>query len=101
MIIDAHMHLWARIHGKQGHVPIVPMRDGVIRIGSRQVQGMPTLFRDCRNPAELALAAMDEIGVNAAVVTQEYLDGNQNEYLLKVSKRYPDRFFVHGLLDFT
>ena len=43
---------------------------------------------------------MDAAGVDAAVVTQEYLDGNQNEYLAGVRKKHPGRFFVHGLLEF-
>ena len=73
----------------------------MIRIGRENYQGMPSWFTDCRNTAEMAIAAFDDAGVNAAVVTQEYLDGNQNQYLLKVKKQYPDRFFVHGLIDFT
>jgi predicted TIM-barrel fold metal-dependent hydrolase len=100
-IIDAHMHLWARPCGRQGLAPITPLRYGMVRIGGQVVQGMPTWFRDCRNHADLAVAAMDEAGVSGAVVTQEYMDGNQNEYLRRVMRAYPGRFFVHGLLDFT
>jgi predicted TIM-barrel fold metal-dependent hydrolase len=101
MIIDAHIHLWDKIDGKRGEEKIHPVRDGIIRIGQQEVQGMPTWFSDCRNPAELALAAFDDAGVDQAVVTQEYLDGNQNKYLLEVKRQYPERFFVHGLIDFT
>ena len=100
MIIDAHMHLWDKVHGQLGNQNVRPLKDGVIRIGSQKYQGMPSWFRDCRNSAELSIAAFDEAGVDAAVVTQEYLDGNQNEYLLRVAKKYPNRFFVHGLIDF-
>jgi len=101
MIIDAHMHLWNKIDGKLGNKKVRPVKDGVIRVGREKYQGMPSWFTDCRNPAELAIAAFDDAGVNAAVVTQEYLDGNQNQYLLQVKKKYPNRFFVHGLIDFT
>ncbi len=100
MIIDAHIHLWDHIDGRLGSLKVTPLSDGLIKIGSKKVQGMPSWFTDCKNPAELALAAFDDAGVNAAVVTQEFLDGNQNNYLAKVSKKYPDRFFVHGLIDF-
>jgi hypothetical protein len=100
-IIDAHMHLWARARGRQGLLPIVPLRYGMVRVGTRVVQGMPTWFRDCSNHADLAVAAMDEAGVSKAVITQEYMDGNQNRYLRKVTRKYPGRFFAHGLLDFT
>ncbi|MBN1437167.1 MAG: amidohydrolase [Sedimentisphaerales bacterium] len=100
MIIDAHMHLWDRVCGQLGTQQVKPVGDGVVQIGGQKVQGMPSWFAGCRNTAEMALAAFDDAGVDGAVVTQEYLDGNQNEYLRKVKKRYPDKFFVHGLLDF-
>jgi L-galactono-1,5-lactonase len=101
MIIDAHCHLWDRIDGRMGSQKVRPLRDGLIQVGRRKVQGMPTWFHDCRNPAGRVLAAMHDAGVSAAVVTQEYLDGNQNDYLLEVKKTYPKSFFVHGLMDFT
>ena len=100
MIIDAHIHLWNHVDGQLGNKKVTPIANGIIKIGSKQVQGMPTWFTDCRNTAELALAAFDDAGVNAAVVTQEFLDGNQNRYLAKISKQHPTRFFVHGLIDF-
>lgn len=100
MIIDAHMHLWDKIDGKLGEKLVKPVKNGLIKIGNKKCQGMPSWFSDCRNPAELALAAFDDAGVDGAVVTQEYLDGNQNNYLLKIQKKYPKRFFVHALLDF-
>ncbi len=34
--------------------------------------------------------------VAAAVITQEVIDGNQNEYLSEVKHRHPDRFFANG-----
>jgi L-galactono-1,5-lactonase len=100
MIIDAHMHLWDKIAGQMGTQKVTPVANGVIRAGKKECQGMPSWFKDCRNTAEMAIAAFEEAGVDAAVVTQEYLDGNQNEYLLKVQKNYPYRFFVHGLINF-
>ncbi len=100
MIIDSHIHLWDHVDGQLGNSKVSAVANGVIKVGAKKVQGMPSWFTDCKNPAELALAAFDDAGVNAAVVTQEFLDGNQNSYLAKVSKKYPERFFVHGLLDF-
>ena len=94
MIIDTHMHLWDRLDGRLGVTPVKPVGNGVIRIGKDRCQGMPSWFTDCRNPAELAVAAFDDAGVNAAVVTQEFMDGNQNGYLLKVKKKYPNIYRV-------
>ena len=100
MIIDAHIHLWDKVDGRLGSQKVMPLADGVILVGNKKIQGMPTWFTDCRNTAELALAAFEDAGVDVGVVTQEYLDGNQNGYLLDVAKKYPERFFVHALLDF-
>ena len=100
-IVDAHMHLWNKVNGRLGGEKVTPLCNGMILIGKRQIQGMPSWFLDCRNTAEMAVAAFDESGVDIGVVTQEYLDGNQNEYLLDAKKKYPDRFFVHALLGFT
>jgi len=33
-------------------------------------------------------------------VTQEFIDGFQNDYLAEVAARYPDRFFVCGMCEF-
>ena len=46
------------------------------------------------NSAEVFLSNMDYAQVSAAVVTQEFIDGFQNDYLAEVAARYPDRFFV-------
>lgn len=42
---------------------------------------------------------MDYARVSAAVITQEYIDGIQNDYLLEVKARYPDRFLCCGMVD--
>ena len=99
MIIDAHSHLWDQLTGNVG-VDVRPLKNGMIRMGDDQCLGMPPYLLDGRNPCETMMAFMDAAGVQAAVVTQEYLDGNQNAYLADVAKRYPDRFYVHGLLEF-
>ncbi len=100
MIIDAHTHLWDRIDGLAGANRILPLENGKVRFGDREVLMMPPAFTDCRCTAERAIAYFDDAGVDAAVVVQEYLDGNQNDYLAEVNARHPDRFFTHALLDF-
>ena len=52
------------------------------------------------NSAEVFLSNMDYAQVSAAVVTQEFIDGFQNDYLAEVAVRYPDRFFVCGMCEF-
>jgi len=98
MLIDAHMHLWNKVHGQvHGQIPVTPISNGVIQIGEARMLGMPAYLVDCQAKADLFVAEMDAQGVDAAVVVQEYLDGEQNEYLLDVMNRHPGRFFVHGL----
>jgi predicted TIM-barrel fold metal-dependent hydrolase len=38
--------------------------------------------------------------VSAAVITQEFIDGIQNDYLMEVQKNYPIRFLVCGMCEF-
>ena len=63
-------------------------------------QMVPPFMIDGRNSAEVFLSNMDYAQVSAAVVTQEFIDGIQNEYLAKVAHKYPDRFFVCGMCEF-
>ena len=55
---------------------------------------------DGKNSAEVFLSNMNYAQVSAAVVTQEFIDGIQNDYLMEVQTRYPDRFFVCGMADY-
>ena len=61
---------------------------------------LPPFMIDGRNSAEVFLANMNYAQVGGAVVTQEYIDGIQNDYLLEVMNKYPDRFFVCAMCEF-
>ena len=60
---------------------------------------MPPYMTDNANTAERFLANMDYAKVSAAVITQEEIDGNQDNYLAMVRQRYPDRFRVCSLYE--
>ncbi|MBR5350222.1 MAG: amidohydrolase, partial [Prevotella sp.] len=62
-----------------------------------EVQMLPPFMIDGKNTAEVFLSNMDYAQVSAAVVTQEFIDGIQNDYLEKVQRTYPNRFFVCGM----
>ncbi|MCA9429736.1 MAG: amidohydrolase [Candidatus Omnitrophica bacterium] len=101
MIVDAHMHIWNRVHGMIGNkTPVTPVEKGRIRIGDQEMLGMPAYLLDCGARAEFVVAEFDAAGVECGVVVQEYLDGEQNDYLLEAVDRFPGRFFVHGLPNF-
>ena len=96
-IIDAHSHLWLKqdtmVNGKQ----IKTCNNGRSMFMGEMRQMLPPFMIDGKNSAEVFLSNMDYAQVEAAVVTQEFIDGCQNDYLADVASRFGDRFFVCGL----
>ena len=82
MIIDAHAHLWKKQNGIVNEKPVVHVGGGKSNFGGEIKQMMPPYMTDGENTVERFLANMDYAGVSGAVITQEYIDGNQDEYLL-------------------
>ena len=99
-IIDAHSHLWLRQDTTVDNMPIRTLGNGRSLFMGEVRQMLPPFMIDGKNSAEVFLSNMDYAQVAAAVVTQEFIDGIQNNYLLEVSARYPERFFVCGLCEF-
>jgi predicted TIM-barrel fold metal-dependent hydrolase len=99
-IIDAHTHLWLRQCAEVNGKSIYGMPDGRAMFMGEEVQMLPPFITDGRNTAEILLSNMNYARVSAAVVTQEFIDGLQNDYLMDVVRRYPDRFFVFGMADY-
>ena len=60
---------------------------------------MPPYMNDGSNNVERLIANMDYAGVQGAVVTQEYIDGNQDAYLLECKEKYPDRLRICSLYE--
>lgn len=82
MIIDAHAHLWKKQKGIANGKPVYDIGGGKSNFGGETKQMMPPYMTDGENTAERFLANMDYAGVSGAVITQEYIDGNQDDYLL-------------------
>ena len=99
-IIDAHSHLWLRQEAEVAGKKITPLPDGRSMFMGEEVQMLPPFMIDGTNSAEVFLSNMNYARVSAAVVTQEFIDGLQNDYLLEVGRRYPQRFFVFGMCEF-
>lgn len=98
-IIDAHAHLWLRQDTEVEGKKIRTLENGKSEFMGEIRQMLPPFIIDGRNTAELFLANMDYAQVSAAVITQEYIDGMQNDYLLEVQGKYPSRFLCCGLID--
>ena len=98
-MIDAHAHLWLRQNGRLGDLPVYDIGGGKSMFGNEVRQMLPPYMTDGVNSAERFLANMDFAGVGGAVLTQEYIDGNQDAYLKQVRADHPERFRVTCLYE--
>ena len=98
-IVDSHVHLWLEQNTVVNGKPIYPLPNGRAFFMDQEVQMLPPFMTSGRNDAETLLSNMDYARVSAAVVTQEFIDGLQNDYLRQVALLYPGRFFVFGMPD--
>ena len=98
-IIDAHSHLWLRQDTVVDGQPIRALPGGRALFFGEERQMLPPFLVDGRNSAEVFLSNMDYAQVGAAVVVQEIIDGCQDDYLLEVQRRFPERFLCCALLD--
>lgn len=98
-MIDAHTHLWEKQHGMVNGLPVYDLGGGRSQFGSVVRQMTPAYITDGVNGAERLLANMDFAQVAGAVVTQEYIDGNQDEYLQRIRAEHPLRLRVSALYE--
>ena len=98
-MIDAHLHLWEKQNGRVNGLPVYGIGGGRSMFGGEVRQMMPAYMTDGVNSAERLLANMDFAQVAGAVVTQEYIDGNQDEYLRQVREANPVRIRVSALYE--
>ena len=96
-MIDAHVHLWLKQDGRVDGLPVYGVGGGRSQFGAEVVQMLPPYMTDGVNSAERLLANMDFARVAGAAVTQEYIDGSQDDYLRRVRAAYPERFRVTAL----
>ena len=102
VIIDAHSHLWLNQDTSVNGQPIYqlePNRSRSLFFGEER-QMLPPFMTDGQNTGERFLSNMDYAQVAAAVVTQEFIDGLQNSYLIQVEHSYPNRLFTFGMADY-
>jgi predicted TIM-barrel fold metal-dependent hydrolase len=100
LIIDAHAHLWKDLNGEADGYEVRNLGGGKASFMGEVRQMMPPYIKDGKNTAEIFVSNMDYDRVAGAVITQEFIDGNQNEYLLEVKQKYPDRFKICGIAEF-
>lgn len=98
-IIDAHAHLWETQRGMVNGMPVYDIGRGRSMLCGEERQMLPPYMTDGRNTVERLLANMDFALVSGAVITQELMDGNQDEYLAAIRARYPERLRVQSLYE--
>ena len=101
MVIDAHLHLWETQQGRVNGKPVTALTGGKSDFGGALRQMMPPYMVDGKNTVDMLMANMDYARVSGCVVTQEYIDGNQDEYLLRCKKQYPERMKICCLYEET
>ncbi|MBO5936539.1 MAG: amidohydrolase [Clostridia bacterium] len=99
MIIDAHAHLWKKQAGIVCGKPVYDVGRGRSNFGGEIKQMMPPYMTDGENNVERIIANMDYAQVSGAVITQEYIDGNQDSYLIEAKAKYPDRIKICALYE--
>ena len=98
-IIDAHAHLWLRkIRCRWFSYPY--FRERTLPVYGEIRQMVPPFMIDGVNNGgsfSVQYGLCPSLGCG---ITQEFIDGIQNDYLMEVVSRYPDRFFVCGMCEF-
>lgn len=100
LIIDAHAHLWAEQDTVWNGMEISPLPNGRSMFLGNEVQMCPPFMIDGKNTAEVFLSNMDYAQVAGSVVTQEFIDGIQNDYYKTVNVQYGNRLKCLCMLDY-
>lgn len=99
IIVDAHVHLWEKQKGRVNQKPVTGIGNGKCDFGGEIRQMMPPYIIDNRNTVDKLIANMDYACVNGAVITQEYIDGNQDSYLSLAKSLFPERIKICSLYE--
>lgn len=99
MIIDVHTHLWKKQNGFVNGKQVFSLENGKSNFGGEIRQMMPPYMINGANTADMLIANMDYAGVNGAVITQEEIDGNQDDYLITAKSQYPNRLKICSLYE--
>ena len=91
MIVDAHSHIFPRIHGLNAVGPTRGLGYGRAMIGGKMVQVTPPLGDGLAHSPEQLMANLDWAGVDRAVLLQGPFYGECNAYVLDALDKYAAR----------
>jgi hypothetical protein len=91
-MIDAHSHVFRRIHGRIAGGPTRGAGLGRMAVGDSQVlQLMPPLSESSQHTTEMLLINLDWAGVDGAVLLQGTFYGECDDYVAEAVQAHPDR----------
>ncbi len=99
MIVDAHSHIFPRIHGLNANGPTRGIGFGRAFIGDNEVQVTPPLGDGQAHSPRQLLANLDWAGVERAVLLQGPFYGECNSYVLDALEQYADRLVGAAYFD--
>ena len=99
MIVDAHSHIFPRIHGLNAAGPTRAKGFGRALIGDSEVQVTPPLGDGLAHSPEQVLANLDWAGVERAVLLQGPFYGECNPYVLDALEQYSERLVGAAYFD--
>lgn len=99
MRIDAHAHIFPRICGKTGAGQITGLDHGRVSVGGEVSQVLPPLNEQVLHTAKMLLTAMDDAGVDKAVLLQGPFYGGCNDFVVEAVMQHPDRLAGAAFLD--
>jgi predicted TIM-barrel fold metal-dependent hydrolase len=99
MIVDAHAHVYPRVHGRIGAGPTRGWRLGQVRVGEEVIRVMPPLNEEVMHTPDMLIAAMDWAGVDKAVLLHGPFYGECNAYAAAAVRAHPHRLVAAAYLD--
>jgi predicted TIM-barrel fold metal-dependent hydrolase len=99
MIIDAHAHIFHRVHGLTASGPTEGIGFGRVAVGNEQIQIMPPLSERTVHTPDMLLAHMDWVGVHKAILLQGPFYGECNKYAVDAVRAHRDRLIGVAYLD--
>jgi predicted TIM-barrel fold metal-dependent hydrolase len=98
-IIDAHAHVFDRIHGRTATGPVSAVDYGRVRVGGDMLQLLPPIARQVQFLPGALIACMDWAGVDRAVLLQGPFYGPNNGFTLRSARKHPTRLTAAAFLD--
>ncbi len=99
MLIDAHSHIFPRIHGRIKSGPTRGLAYGRVTIAKTVTQVLPPLVELTRHTPEMLIASLDWAGVDKAILLQGPFYGECNQYVCEAVQKYPDRLIGAAYFD--